>query len=411
MAVTDFSGLTINKPQVGIQITKVTDTSADWPSVANSTYFYDKGTTLVYFKNSSGAVVDLFSSNIYNSDGTITTSRTVNLNNNDLTFTDGGAGTARFQVNIDDGTNAVVIDAFNAGGVSLSASSSGGAGAVNITTAGVNISGYYSLPNVAPSAGQVLTAGNSGTTSWQYPISPSEIFRGFTFTNNSTTVVTDGGLTASATASTLAPGVAATNFAAKQIRLRYYATVVSTGRYTGLRGSALLWFIHGGFRFVCDFNVSDTAFSATCQQFYGLAGQTTDLGYGGVSLVQVSTLTNLIGVGSDAADTNLQIIHNDATGTATKIDLGAGFPANRTAGAAMTTVYSVILYNAPASANVIYRVTNNETGAIAQGVITSDLPAASQGLNIFASRAMGSAGGVTNSGQFDLSKLGCYSLL
>lgn len=409
MAVTDFSGLTINNPQVGIQITKVTDTSADWPSVANSTYFYDKGTTLVYFKNSSGAVVDLFSGNIYNSDGTLTADRTVNLLGNDLTFADNGTG--RFTVNSDDGTNAVTIDASNAIGVTLSASSSGGAGAVNITTAGVNISGYYNLPNVVPSAGQVLTAGNSGTTSWQYPISPSEIFRGFTFTNNSTTVTTDGGLTASATASTLAPGVAATNFASKQIRLRYYASIVATGRYTGLRGSALLWYLQGGFRFVCDFNVSDTAYSATCQQFYGLAGQTTDLGYGGVSLVQVSTLTNLIGVGSDAADTNLQIIYNDATGTASKIDLGAAFPANRTAGAAMTTMYSVMLYNAPASANVIYRVTNNETGAIAQGVITSDLPAASQGLNIFASRAMGSGGGVTNSGQFDLSKLGCYSLL
>ncbi|CAB4158353.1 hypothetical protein UFOVP699_3 [uncultured Caudovirales phage] len=305
MAITDFSGLTINNPQTGIQFTKVTDTRADWPSVANDTYFYDKANELTYYKNAGGIIIDPF----------------------------------------------------------------------------------------------------------ELPMSSSEIFRGFTFNNNSTTVVTDGGLTASATASTLAQSVASTNFASKQIRLRYYATVVSTGRYTGLRGSALLWFLGGGFRFVCDFNVSDTAFSSSCQQFYGMAGQTTDLGYGGVSLVQVSTLTNLIGVGSDAADTNLQIIHNDATGTATKIDLGAGFPANRTAGAAMTTMYSVMLYNAPASENVIYKVTNNETGAIAQGVITTDLPATSQGLNLFASRAMGSAGGVTNSGQFDLSKLGCYSLL
>jgi hypothetical protein len=303
MAVSNFSGLTINNPQVGIQITKVTDTSADWPSVANDTYFYDKANELTYYKNAGGIIIDPF----------------------------------------------------------------------------------------------------------ELPMSSSEIFRGFTFNNNSTTVTTDGGLTASASASTLAPGVAATNFASKQIRLRYYATVVSTGRYTGLRGSALLWFISGGFRFVCDFNVSDTAFGVGCQQFYGMAGQTTDLGYAGASLVQVSTLTNVIGLGNDALDANLQIIHNDATGTATKIDLGAAFPANRTVGAAMTTVYSVMLYNAPASTNVIYKVTNNETGAIAQGVITTDLPATSQGLNLFASRAMGAP--LTNTGQFDLSMLGCYSLL
>ncbi len=61
MAVTDFSGLTINQPQTGIQFTKVTDTSADWPSVANSTYFYDKATALTYFKTSTGSVLQPFS--------------------------------------------------------------------------------------------------------------------------------------------------------------------------------------------------------------------------------------------------------------------------------------------------------------------------------------------------------------
>jgi hypothetical protein len=61
MAVSNYSGLTINNPQVGIQITRVTDTSADWPSVANNTYFYDKGDALVHYKDSSGIVLELFS--------------------------------------------------------------------------------------------------------------------------------------------------------------------------------------------------------------------------------------------------------------------------------------------------------------------------------------------------------------
>jgi hypothetical protein len=242
-------------------------------------------------------------------------------------------------------------------------------------------------------------------------LSPNEIYRGVIFSNNSTTVTTFGGVTMGTTASNLAQSVASTNFASKQIRLRYYATVVSTGRYTGTRGSALLWFIGGGFRYVCDFNISDTAFASTCQQFYGLAGQTTDLAYGGVGLTQVSTLTNLIGLGNDGADTNLQIIHNNSGGTATKIDLGVNFPANRTAGSASTTVYSLTLYNEPSSNNVKYMVINNETGAIAMGTITTNLPEPTQGLNFFASRAMGGGGGVTNSGQFDLLKLGVNSLL
>lgn len=61
MAVSDFSGLTISNPQVGIQITKVTDSSADWSSVANSTYFYDKTDNLVHYKDSSGNVLEIFS--------------------------------------------------------------------------------------------------------------------------------------------------------------------------------------------------------------------------------------------------------------------------------------------------------------------------------------------------------------
>jgi hypothetical protein len=44
-----------------INYTRVTDTSADWPSVPNSTYFYDKGDQLVHYKNSGGSVLELFS--------------------------------------------------------------------------------------------------------------------------------------------------------------------------------------------------------------------------------------------------------------------------------------------------------------------------------------------------------------
>jgi len=62
MAVSDYSGLTITNPQVGIQITKVTDSSADWSSVANDVYFYDKTDKLVHYKNSTGTVIELFSS-------------------------------------------------------------------------------------------------------------------------------------------------------------------------------------------------------------------------------------------------------------------------------------------------------------------------------------------------------------
>jgi hypothetical protein len=69
MAVTNYSGLTITQPQVGIQITKVTDSQSDFSSVSNSTYFYNKSDKLAKFKDSYGNVVNLFESN-YSLSGT-----------------------------------------------------------------------------------------------------------------------------------------------------------------------------------------------------------------------------------------------------------------------------------------------------------------------------------------------------
>ena len=234
----------------------------------------------------------------------------------------------------------------------------------------------------------------------------NETFRGIQFSNNSTTITTSGGVTMSTSASTLAQSVASTNYATKQVRLRYYASVVSTGRYTGTRGSALLWYIGGGFRFVCDVHISDSAYGSGCRQFYGMQGSTADLTYSNTVLVE--SLINCIGVGSESTDTNLQVFYNDGTGTCSKIDLGIDFPANRTSVDAMTTVYSIEIYNPNGNNTVYYKVINKETGATARGNLTTDLPATTQGLNFFASRCMGTA--ITNTGQFDLLKLGVFSL-
>jgi hypothetical protein len=281
-------------------------------------------------------------------------------------------------------------------------------GRANNTLLGYNsTTGLHEFKTVAGWLGftPAATAGSD-----LFELKPNYVYRGITINNNSTTVVSEGGVVMSSSASNLAQSVASTNFATKQIRLRYYAASVTGGRYSGTRGSALLWYIQGGFHYVCDFNISDTAYAAGCQQFYGMAGQTADLSYGTSTPILVSTLTNIIGVGNENGDANLQVFHNDATGTASKIDLGVDFPANRTSGAISTTFYSVQLYNAPSSTDVHYKVTNNETGAVATGVVSTNLPLSSQGLNFFASRSM-AATSVTGTGQFDLSKLGVYSIL
>ena len=247
----------------------------------------------------------------------------------------------------------------------------------------------------------------TSSTNDLFKFSAREFFRGVTYANNSSAVTTEGGVTMSTSASVQAQTVASTAFNLKNIRLRYYATVVSTGRYTGTRGSALLWYVGGGFRYTCSFAISDSAYGAGCRQFFGMAGVTTDLSYSDTILV--ASLQNIIGVGSDALDANLQVFTNDTAGTATKIDLGVNFPANRTSGSALTTIYQVDIYNPSGSTSVYYRVKNLETGNSTEGTLTTDLPAHTQGLNFFASRCMGSP--TTNSGEFYLyNKFGVYSV-
>jgi hypothetical protein len=56
MAVVTVSG----NPVVGAKYSVTTASSADWASVSNSTYFFDLTDQLVYYKNSSGAVVNPF---------------------------------------------------------------------------------------------------------------------------------------------------------------------------------------------------------------------------------------------------------------------------------------------------------------------------------------------------------------
>jgi hypothetical protein len=50
-------------PEKGINYTYVTDSSADWASVPNSTYFYDKADKLPHYKDSSGVVQEVFKQN------------------------------------------------------------------------------------------------------------------------------------------------------------------------------------------------------------------------------------------------------------------------------------------------------------------------------------------------------------
>jgi hypothetical protein len=116
----------------------------------------------------------------------------------------------------------------------------------------------------------------------------------------------------------------------------------------------------GGFFKVVRFGCS--AVTSSFRMFVGISSMT-----GAPTSVEPSTLTNSIGIGRGAADTNLKIYYGGSAAQA-PIDLGVNFPANTS----NVDIYELILFNpANDSLNVNYRVSRLNTGDVVEGVLTA----------------------------------------
>jgi len=116
---------------------------------------------------------------------------------------------------------------------------------------------------------------------------------------------------------------------------------------------------YGGFYYVLRFGISDTV--ANPRTFVGLSNLT-----GAPSNVEPSTLTNSIGVGQGAANTNL-FVYYGGSAAQTPIDLGASFPTNTSS----TDWYEFTLFAPPTSNNTVYyQVIRLNTGDKASGTLT-----------------------------------------
>jgi len=160
-------------------------------------------------------------------------------------------------------------------------------------------------------------------------------------------------------------------------RIQYTAAAAAANRGAGIRGgSAGIGFYPGGVRtgnfwFRGAFAAADAL--TGCRVFCGLktGGEPT-------ASAEPSTFTDVVFVGADTTDTNLQVMHNDSAGTCTKVDLGASFPANSNA----VDMYEVTFkFNSGASRSVDYTVTNLVSGAAATGSLTTNLPTAGTSVN------------------------------
>jgi len=165
------------------------------------------------------------------------------------------------------------------------------------------------------------------------------------------------------------PGLSGTNFATRTPSFTAAGTAVK-GNSGGARGSLASFHRNVGIRFEAIFNhnVNTTGYTF----FSGLYNVATALAG------DPSALTNMVGMGYDAADLNTgnwQLMHNDNAGTATRIDLGASFARNT------TTALRLVLNLYPSTTNVDYHIRDMVSGVAINGTLTTNLPVSNTFMN------------------------------
>ncbi len=191
--------------------------------------------------------------------------------------------------------------------------------------------------------------------------------------------------------------VAVTNALTRQKRVEWLVTTASTTAVASFRNTLTQWTIGGttgGFFYVCRWAPSTGLTNSSHRAFcgMGLNAAPTD--------VNPSTRLNNVGMGWDSADTQVQMMHNDGSGTATKIALGAGFPKPSTD---RSVAYELAMFSPPgASGTIHYEVTELISGAVATGTITTDIPSTT---TLLAPIAYTSVGGVSSVTGLALCKL------
>jgi len=207
---------------------------------------------------------------------------------------------------------------------------------------------------------------------------------------NSTTITAIGAAALTATGTATAANASATNGHTQARKLDYLVTAAATNAIAGFRAPNSIWWRgnqagFGGFNYLCQWGPATGVATATNRAFVGMSSVVS-----APTDVEPSSLTNMIGMGWDSADTNIQIMTNDGSGTATKIDLGSNFPVPSIDRA---KIYELRLYAPPNGSQIQWQVKDLGADEMASGVINSDMiPAAT----FVSPRGWMSAGGTSS---------------
>lgn len=208
---------------------------------------------------------------------------------------------------------------------------------------------------------------------------------------NGTTAGTTLGIVITSSTTVSHPAQAQTNIRTAIRRINWATTTVA-GQNTGFfeaaatkaQGSSSL----GGY--TCVFRFALPVNTTGYQCFVGLGAAAALTG-------DPSALTSMIGMGFDAADSsggNWQLMRNDASGTATRVDLGSSAARNT------SSVYKLTLRAYTALAGIYVTVVNEETGVVVLDTnYSTDIPPTA---TFLAARAQIRNGAVAAAAQLDV---------
>ena len=184
--------------------------------------------------------------------------------------------------------------------------------------------------------------------------------------NNTTTPGVFGYTPVTAIGTATTRTIATTNLFTRMRRLGFPSSTNTAGSFGGARVSVAQVTVgdgsgNGGFYKICRFGCSDAVAMTGARQFVGVSSSVV-----APTNVEPSTLTNSIGVGHGAADTNLMMYYGGSTAQ-TPVNLGSSFPANTLS----TDVYELALFSGGSdSTHVYWEVTRLNTGDVASGTFT-----------------------------------------
>lgn len=180
------------------------------------------------------------------------------------------------------------------------------------------------------------------------------------------------------------------SFIGGQRRVDIKQTIPNTAHAVGLyapnaqflRGDAA---DKGGFYMCFRWGVA-TGQAATTRGFCGVSSSVA-----AISDVDPSTLANVVGMGWDAADNEIQIMHREASGTIQKYALYNGIWPIPTSDNSVSFLFE--LYCPPNGAGISWRIEDPVSGAFDFGTFFTDIPAAD---TMLAPRIYESVGGVAS---------------